>query len=325
MVSWTSTCKTFITALGPEWVIPTTSRALVEDARSCPEARTASPERVRGGQKRFCGLTSSRNGEEALLIPTRRSGMTRISRSGRPVGPLQVNPSAWALVGKGPGTGSPNRRWGGCVAWAPLPPKGSFLGSECSLDTEEEGAEFLHYRAYRFPEQPRLWDRCVQQEHLLLLTYLSEVQRQMALRGHRTRHRAPYGTCCVFSGSESQLSGSAQLFDSLWSQASPLVHFLKDVRLVGLKDGHRVEGHACLTGRDVGLPDKGGSGPTWLSRKEGAGLPRRRLKGGRPKCPPPQAWRCNPAPHNHKVGEVSGRRDSQAGGKNGCFWDLAIS
>ncbi len=30
-----------------------------------------------------------------------------------------------------------------------------------------------------------------------------------------------------------------------------------------------MEGHACLTGRDVGLPDKGGSGPTWLSRKEG--------------------------------------------------------
>ncbi len=95
----------------------------------------------------------------------------------------------------------------------------------------------------------------------------------------RTRHRAPYGACGVFSGSESQVNGSAQLFDSLWSQASPLVHFHKDVRLVGLKDGHRVEGHACLTGRDVGLPDKGGSGPTWLSRKEGAGLPRRRQSG----------------------------------------------
>ncbi len=141
------------------------------------------------------------------------------------------------------------------------------------------GAEFLHYRAYRFPEQPRLWDRCIQQEHLLLLTYLSEVQPQMALRGHRTRHRAPYGACGMFSGSESQVSGSAQLFDSLWSQASPLVHFLKDIRLVGLKDGHRVEGHACLTGCDVGLPDKGGIGPTWLSRKEGTELPRRSQRG----------------------------------------------
>ncbi len=159
--------------------------------------------------------------------------------------PLQVNPSAWALAGKGPATGSPNCHWGGCEAWAPLLPKSSFLGSECSLDTEEEG---------------------------VLLTYLSEVQPQMSLRTTRTRHRAPYGACGVFSG-------SAQLFDSLWSQASPLVHFLKDVRLVGLKDGHRVEGHACLTGRDVGLPDKGGSCPTWLSRKEGAGLPRRRQRG----------------------------------------------
>ncbi len=49
-------------------------------------------------------------------------------------------------------------------------------------------------------------------------------------------------------------------FHSLWSQTSPLVHLFKNVRLVGLKDGHRVEGHACLTGRDVGLSDKGGSG-----------------------------------------------------------------
>ncbi len=31
---------------------------------------------------------------------------------------------------------------GGCVAWAPFPPKGSFLGSDCSLDTEEEGVEW---------------------------------------------------------------------------------------------------------------------------------------------------------------------------------------
>ncbi len=75
------------------------------------------------------------------------------------------------------------------------------------------------------------------------------------------------------------VSGSAQLFHSLWSQTSPFVHLLKHVRLVGLKNGHHVEGHACLTGRDVGLPDKGGSGPTWLSRKEGAGIPGRRQRG----------------------------------------------
>ncbi len=31
---------------------------------------------------------------------------------------------------------------GGCVAWALLPPKCSFLGSECSLDIEEEGVEW---------------------------------------------------------------------------------------------------------------------------------------------------------------------------------------
>ncbi len=64
-----------------------------------------------------------------------------------------------------------------------------------------------------------------------------------------------------------------------------------------------MEGHACLTGRDVGFYDKGGSGPTsgptWLSRKEGGGTSRKapkRVKVGRPKCPLPQVWRCNPAP-----------------------------
>ncbi len=31
---------------------------------------------------------------------------------------------------------------GGCAAWAPLPPEGSFLGSDCSLDKEEEGVEW---------------------------------------------------------------------------------------------------------------------------------------------------------------------------------------
>ncbi len=31
---------------------------------------------------------------------------------------------------------------GGCVAWVPLPPEGSFLGSDCSLDKEEEGVEW---------------------------------------------------------------------------------------------------------------------------------------------------------------------------------------
>ncbi len=73
----------------------------------------------------------------------------------------------------------------------------------------------------------------------------------------------------MLRGSKSQVSGSAQLLHSLWSQPSPLVHLFKDVRLVGLKDGHRVEGHACLTSRDVGLPDKGGNGPTGLVGRRG--------------------------------------------------------
>ncbi len=41
----------------------------------------------------------------------------------------------------------------GCVAWAP-PPEGSFLGSDCSLDTEEEGNSPLISSAWIVWEQP---------------------------------------------------------------------------------------------------------------------------------------------------------------------------
>ncbi len=138
----------------------------------------------------------------------------------------------------------------------------------------------------------------------------------MAFCGHWNRHRAPHGTCSMLSGSESQVSGSAQLLHGLWSQTSPLVHLLKDVRLVGLKDGHRVEGHTCLTGRDVGLPDKGGSGPTRLGRKEG--LPGRRQRGwkiGGQSVLDQRHGGVTLLHRTHKVGEVSGRRVSKAGGK----------
>ncbi len=74
----------------------------------------------------------------------------------------------------------------------------------------------------------------------------------------------------MLGGSKSQVSGSVQLLHGFWSQASPLIDLLKDIRLVGLKDGHHVEGHTCLTGRDVGLSDKGGSGPTQRDFQEGA-------------------------------------------------------
>ncbi len=69
MVSWTSAGKPSITALGPVWAIPTTSRVLVEDARSCPEAGTVSP-------------TWSESPKEAdtrgELAPRTRSGRARM-------------------------------------------------------------------------------------------------------------------------------------------------------------------------------------------------------------------------------------------------------
>ncbi len=143
-----------------------------------------------------------------------------------------------------------------------------------------------------------------------------------------TRHRAPQGTCGVLSGSESPVSGFAQLFHSLY-QTSPFVHILKYVRLVGLKDGHRVRGHACLTGRDVG-PSRIRAevvlhnlvGRRGRDFQEGA---KEGEKVGGQSVLYHRHGRCNPAPHNHKVGEVSGRCVSQAGGKNICFRDLEIS
>ncbi len=82
--------------------------------------------------------------------------------------------------------------------------------------------------------------------------------------------------------------------------------------------GHCGKGHTCLTGRDVGLPDKSGSCPTRLGRKEGAGLPRRSQRGWK-------MWGQSILNHRHggvtllhrthKVGEVSGRHVSKARGK----------
>ncbi len=140
----------------------------------------------------------------------------------------------------------------------------------------------------------------------------------MTFCGHWTRHRAPHGMCGMLRGSKSQVSGSAQLLHSLWSQPSPLVHLFKDVHLVGLKDGHCVEGHACLTGRDVGLPDKGRSGPTRLGWKEGAGLPGRHQRGwkvGRQSVFYHRHSGVTLLHRTHKFGDVSGRRVSKAGGK----------
>ncbi len=118
-------------------------------------------ERVRGGQKRFRGLASPGNGETTLLIPSRRSGTTRVSRSGRLVGPLHVNPLAWLLAGRRPAAGSPNRSGGKArgLGWkVPCSPRHELLeSSRLSFGW----AELVHYSANSLPEQPRLWDGCV--------------------------------------------------------------------------------------------------------------------------------------------------------------------
>ncbi len=79
-----------------------------------------------------------------------------------------------------------------------------------------------------------------------------------------------------------------------------------------------MEGHTCLTGRDVGLPDKSGSGPTRLGRKEGAGLPGRSQRGrkmGGLSILNHRHGGVTLLHRTHEVGEVSGRRVSKVGGK----------
>ncbi len=148
---------------------------------------------------------------------------------------------------------------GGCIAWAPLPPEGSFLGSDCSLDKEQEGVEwslvllgmnclraadcvlaernFSTTELTASPNNPDC-EMGASSKNTFSFSWISvSIQPQMAFCSHWTRHRAPHGACGMLSGSESQVSGSAQLLHSLWSQTSPLVHLFKNVRLVGLKDG----------------------------------------------------------------------------------------
>ncbi len=75
-------------------------------------------------------------------------------------------------------------------------------------------------------------------------------------------------------------------------------------------------GHACLTGRNVGLPDESGSSPTRFGRKEWAGLPRRRQRGRKVGGQSVLYHRHGGVAllhRTHKVGEVSGRRVSKAG------------
>ncbi len=77
-----------------------------------------------------------------------------------------------------------------------------------------------------------------------------------------------------------------------------------------------MEGHACLTGRDVGLPGESESSPTRFGRKEGAGLPRRRQRGQKVGGQSVLYHRHGGVAllhRTHKVGEVSGRRVSKAG------------
>ncbi len=246
---------------------------------------------------------------------------------------------------------------GGCVAWAPLPPQ-SVLPCSVRTPCRPPVSPALHSPSTRTRMQRALLRgggcRCYQAfstphiRYVFLCTTLCFLYRisftnGSVYRGYRFGFSARFGSATHFSlgkipprfdgvqltvvnsaskASVLQLelssSGSAQLFYSLRSQTSPLVHFLEDIRLVGLKDGHRMEGYACLTGRDVGLPDKSGSSPTRLRRKEGAGLPWRRQRGrkmGGQSVLYPRHGGVALLHRTHKVGEVSGRRVSKVGRK----------
>ncbi len=78
----------------------------------------------------------------------------------------------------------------------------------------------------------------------------------------------------MLRGTKSQVGGPAKLLNSLGGHTVPLIHLLQYLHLVGLKDGHSVESCTCLSRHHVGLTDQSRGGPTWLGRKDRAGLPR---------------------------------------------------
>ncbi len=187
----------------------------------------------------------------------------------------------------------------GRMAWAP-PLGGSFLGSDCSLDTEEgveQSLALLGMNCLRAAD-------CVLAERNLSTTALTaspnnpdsemgasikntfSFSRISVRLSHRWRSAATEAAierpmaravCLVALRAKSVALRSS--FTASGVKPVPSSISFRNVRLVGLKDGHCVKGHTCLTGRDVGLSDKGGSGPTRLGRKEGAGLPRRSQRG----------------------------------------------
>ncbi len=141
------------------------------------------------------------------------------------------------------------------------------------------GAEFLHYELTASPNSPDC-EMGASSRNTFSFSRISVrfSHKWLSAATEPTIERPTARAVCSVALRAKSVA-QLQLFYSLRSQTSPLVHFLEDVRLVGLKDGHRMEGHACLTGRDVGLPDKSGSSHTWLRRKEGVGLPRRHQRG----------------------------------------------
>ncbi len=186
-------------------------------------------ERVRGGQKRFRGLASPRNGVKRLSS-FRPGGQERpgLAEAAGLLGRFMLTRlrGCWREEDRprAPQTVVGGRR----VAWAP-PLGGSLLGGGCSLDTEEEGVEkslallgmnWLRAADWVLAERnlsttaltasPNNPD-CEMGASIKNVFSLSRISVRLS---HRWRsaateaaHRAPHGTCGVLGGSQSQVSG----------------------------------------------------------------------------------------------------------------------
>ncbi len=151
---------------------------------------------------------------------------------------------------------------GGCVAWAPLPPEGSFLGSDFSLDKEEEGVEWslvlLGINCLRAVD-------CVLEERNFSNTKLTASPNSPDCEmGASSRNTSSFSLISVRFSHKWRSAATEPAIGRPTVRAVCLValraksvalrssfttsgvrpvpsDFLEDIRLVGLKDGHRME------------------------------------------------------------------------------------
>ncbi|MGL4283859.1 MAG: hypothetical protein ACRCSI_09700, partial [Eubacterium aggregans] len=72
-------------------------------------------------------------------------------------------------------------------------------------------SELSHHRLNGGAKKFRGRNRGIEEKSLLFLPDVRQVQPQMSLRSHHSRHRTTDGDHCLFGGPESKIRGAAEL------------------------------------------------------------------------------------------------------------------